>query len=121
MTSFAFMGYLLLSGGASPSPGAASGRIAEPPFPHNGTAAAAPSGAAAKAPAVAAATGEAKIKGRVSWITPISITVRNRFRAVTYRRGARPSLAGIRVGTFVEAEGRRVGGVLRLTSIHRED
>jgi hypothetical protein len=84
-------------------------------------AAAAPSGAAAKAPAVAAATGEVKIKGRVSRITPTSITVRNRFRTVTYRRGARPSLAGIRVGTFVEAEGRRVGGVLRLTSIYRED
>jgi hypothetical protein len=30
-------------------------------------------------------------------------------------------VAAAAVGTFVEAEGRRVGGVLRLTSIHRED
>jgi hypothetical protein len=65
--------------------------------------------------------GEVRIKGRVKRLSRTSITVANATRRVTYHRRARPRLFGIHVGTRVEAEGRRINGVLTLTAIHREN
>jgi hypothetical protein len=85
--------------------------------------------ASAKAPAsddsaaVTRSAGEVRIKGRVIQKSAQSVTVRNAARTVKFFRRAsgQPSLAGIGVGQRVEAEGRRIGGRLTLTSIHRED
>jgi hypothetical protein len=73
------------------------------------------------ASAAARSAGEVRIKGNVTRKSASSVTVKNGTRTVTFHRRARPSMAGINVGTRVEAEGRRIGGRLTLTSIHRED
>ncbi|MDX6591132.1 MAG: hypothetical protein QOJ13_328 [Gaiellales bacterium] len=65
--------------------------------------------------------GEVRIKGNVTKKSASSVTVKNGARTVTFHRRARPTMAGINVGMRVEAEGRRIGGRLTLTSIHRED
>jgi Cu/Ag efflux protein CusF len=70
--------------------------------------------------ASARSAGEVRIKGRVTQKSASSVTVKAGTRTVTFHRRARPSLAGINVGTRVEAEGRRIGGQLTLTAIHRE-
>jgi RNase P/RNase MRP subunit p29 len=72
------------------------------------------------ASAAARSAGEVRIKGRVTQKTAQFVVVRNGARSVKFFRRATPSLAGINVGTRVEAEGRRIGGRLTLTSIHRE-
>jgi len=80
------------------------------------------SGGGADDSAVAASQGEVRIKGRVIQKSASTVTVRNATRTVRFfRRASGPSLANIRVGMRVEAEGRRIGGRLTLTSIHRED
>jgi hypothetical protein len=71
---------------------------------------------------VSRSAGEVRIKGRVTQKTASFVVVRNSARTVKFfRRAGGPSLAGINVGTRVEAEGRRIGGRLTLTSIHREN
>jgi hypothetical protein len=60
------------------------------------------------------------IHGAVTAITSGAITVANGAKSKTFARGA-VSLAGIAVGSGVEAEGSMRKGVLRLSSIHLED
>jgi long-subunit fatty acid transport protein len=61
-----------------------------------------------------------KIYGTVTAITPSAVTVANAAKSKTFARGM-VSLAGIRVGSGVEAEGAVRKGVLRLSSIHLDD
>jgi Cu/Ag efflux protein CusF len=82
---------------------------------------AAPSHGAAAA-TISKSEREVRIVGRVTKLTRHSITIKNATRTVTFhRRPGHPLLHGIRVGTRVEAEGRRINGRLTLVSIHRED
>jgi hypothetical protein len=64
--------------------------------------------------------GHIKITGTVRAVSSMSVTVANAATSKTFARGS-VSLAGIRVGTGVEAEGIVRQGALRLASIHRED
>ena len=67
-----------------------------------------------------ASASKVKIYGAVNAITPSTVTVANATKSRTFSRGA-VSLNGIRVGVRVEAEGFVRKGVLRLSSIHRDD
>ena len=61
-----------------------------------------------------------KIHGTVNAISRSSITVVSTRKSHTFVRGA-VSLAGIRVGAHVEAEGAKRKGALRLSGIHLDD
>jgi hypothetical protein len=74
-----------------------------------------PSASASKASA-----SQIKIYGTVKAITGTTVTVSNATSSRTFVRGA-VSLAGIRVGVRVEAEGFLRNGALRLSAIHRDD
>jgi hypothetical protein len=67
-----------------------------------------------------ASVAKVKIHGTVNAIGLSSITVASATKSRTFVRGA-VSLAGIRVGAHVEAEGVKRKGSLRLSSIHLDD
>jgi hypothetical protein len=64
---------------------------------------------------------EVRIVGTVTRLTSAKITVANATRKRTFVIPAGFDLGGVRKGDRVEAEGRRIGGVLTLTRLHRED
>ena len=64
--------------------------------------------------------GKVKIYGTVTALSRTSVTVASASKSLTFQRGT-ASLAGIRVGAGVEAEGSARNGALRLSAIHLDD
>jgi hypothetical protein len=71
-------------------------------------------------PASKASVGKVKIYGTVKAISSSTVTVANATKSRTFLRRA-VSLAGIRTGASVEAEGFMRNGKLRLSGIHLDD
>ena len=64
--------------------------------------------------------GKVKIYGTVTALSRTSVTVGSAAKSLTFQRGT-VSLAGIRIGAGVEAEGSVRNGALRLSAIHLDD
>jgi Cu/Ag efflux protein CusF len=64
---------------------------------------------------------EVRIVGTIAKLTAVKLKVANASRTVAFVIPAGFNLGGVQKGDRVEAEGRKVGGKLTLTSVHRED
>ena len=64
---------------------------------------------------------EVRIVGTIAKLTAVKLKVTNGSRTVAFVIPAGFNLGGVQKGDRVEAEGRKVGGKLTLTSVHRED